>query len=80
MASHLRGAGGRYEILVEGILGEQWSDWLGGMAIAPGEEGQTCISGAVPDQSALFGILAQLHALNVTLVAVRRLPDPAEDG
>jgi hypothetical protein len=66
-----------YEIRVEGILSDEWSEWLGGMMITPHGECATLIAGAVPDQAALFGILAQLHALNVTLIAVQRVSEEA---
>jgi hypothetical protein len=70
-------AGTSYEIRVEGVLSDQWSDWLGGLTISPCDDRATLIAGKVPDQAALFGILAQLHALNVALIGVRRLPDSA---
>jgi hypothetical protein len=63
-----------YEIRVEGLLNDSWSDWLGGLSISSGDGRETLIAGAVPDQVALFGILAQLHALNVTLISVQRIP------
>jgi hypothetical protein len=64
--------GGSYEIRVEGLLSAEWSDWLGGLTITACGDCATLIAGTVADQAALFGILAQLHALNVTLIAVQR--------
>ena len=46
-----------YEIQVKGVLEAEWSDWLGGMAITALLDGITQLSGAVPDQAALQGIL-----------------------
>ncbi|NTU83208.1 MAG: hypothetical protein HGA45_28195 [Chloroflexales bacterium] len=63
-----------YTILVEGILGADWSDWFTGLRVAPHGERETMITGYVPDQSALFAILTRLQALNVALVSVQRLP------
>jgi hypothetical protein len=69
-----------YEIRVEGVLSHDWSDWLGGLTITTCKDRETLIAGAVPDQAALFGILAQLHALNMTLIAVQRVPAPVQGG
>jgi hypothetical protein len=68
-----------YEIRIEGVLSNDWSDWLGGLTISALADCETLISGAVPDQAALFGILAQLHTLNVTLIAVQRVPKPVRE-
>lgn len=61
-----------YVILVDGILGADWSDWFAGLRVVPHGERETMITGYMPDQSALFAILARLQALNVALVSVRR--------
>jgi hypothetical protein len=37
---------------------------------------ETVLSGVVPDQSALYGVLNRLQDLGLELVEVRRLPDP----
>jgi hypothetical protein len=63
---------GIYEITVEGILGEKWSDWFDGMTITF-ESGSTTLTGAVADQSALRGILAKVWDLNLTLLSVIRI-------
>jgi hypothetical protein len=60
-----------YEITVLGILDESWSDWFGDMTITV-EADVTTISGAVPDQSALRGILDRIWDLNLTLISARR--------
>jgi hypothetical protein len=63
-----------YEIRVEGHLTDRWSDWFEGLALRQGPRGETTLSGELVDQAALFGVLARIHALNLTLVAVNRLP------
>ena len=67
----------RYEIRVEEILDSHWSHWFEGMEILPSsEEGSTSgtlLSGGLPDQAALFGILSQIRGLNLTLMEVRRI-------
>jgi len=71
-----------YEIRVGGQLSSDWSDWLGGMTITPIGADETRIAGPVADQSALYGVLAQLHTLNLTLIEVRRVSAamPQEHG
>ncbi len=64
---------GIYEIRVEGHLADRWSDWFEGLAIQAGPAGETTLSGPVTDQAALFGLLAKIQALNLTLVSVNRI-------
>lgn len=72
--------GSGYMILVEGVLGADWSDWFAGLDITPHGERETMITGCLPDQAALFAILARLQALNVALVSVQRLAAAAAKG
>jgi hypothetical protein len=70
-----------YQICVEGLLDESWSDWLGGLTIVQQVSGETLLSGPVPDQAALHGILDKLYAMNLQLVSLSRLkgmPTPTE--
>jgi hypothetical protein len=39
------------------------------------EDPNTVLRGSVPDQAALFGILARIQALGLELIDVRRLTD-----
>ena len=61
-----------YEIRIEGHLTDQWSDWFEGLAIHNDSRGEMCLSGPLPDQAALLGVLNKIQALNLTLVAVLR--------
>jgi hypothetical protein len=63
-----------YEIRVEGHLTDRWIDWFDGLAIRNDPNGETTLSGLLADQAALFGVLAKIHALNLTLVSVYRQP------
>jgi hypothetical protein len=40
----------------------------------------TVLSGVVPDQAALHGVLSRIEAMGLELVEVRRLPTDAEPG
>ena len=61
-----------YEIRIAGRLTEGWSDWFEGLAIRNDPDGETELSGRLPDQAALFGVLNKIHALNLTLISVKR--------
>jgi hypothetical protein len=61
-----------YEICVEGILTERWSDWFEELAIHADPSGKTTLSGPLADQAALFGVLTRIHALNLILISVNR--------
>ena len=62
-----------YQIRVPGELGENGSDWAGGMTIAVDREGDglpvTTLT-AVLDQAALQGLLRRLYALGLPLISV----------
>ena len=62
-----------YQIRVSGHLGSQWSEWFGDLEIDNQPNGEATLTGAVADQAALHGLLQQLFALNITLLAVNRL-------
>lgn len=69
----------RYEIQVQGSLDPSWSDCLGGMvvSVSTGARGpvMTTLTGSLPDQSALAGVLNTLTDLQLELLSVRQLPD-----
>jgi hypothetical protein len=67
----------RYEIRVDSILDDQWADWFGGLQLSS-DGTQTVITGLLPDQPALHGLLTKIRDLGLSLVSVRRLD--ADDG
>lgn len=64
-----------YEIRVEGHLSARWSDWFAGLTIHNAPNGETRLSGLLPDQAALFGVLSKIQALNLDLISVNQLSD-----
>jgi hypothetical protein len=68
----------RYEIRVAGVLDSRWAAWFGGLHIEA-DDTQTVISGSLPDQAALHGVLTKIGDLGLALISVRRL-DPDELG
>jgi hypothetical protein len=61
-----------YEIRVRDRLDGRWSAWFEGMDVRS-EGDETTISGSLPDESALYGVLSKARDLGLTLIAVRRL-------
>lgn len=64
-----------YEIRIKGHLSPAWSEWFTGLAIHNDEQGEAVLTGWLPDRAALYGVLNQIQALNLTLLAVTLLPD-----
>ena len=60
-----------YRIVVGGALDEDWSDWLGGLTIAPQSNGQTWLTGPVVDQAALHGLLDRIRDVGLPLLSVK---------
>lgn len=63
-------SGGFFQIHVKGHLNSKWSEWLEGLEVELLDNGEMILSGTVPDQSALMGILNKLNRLNLTLLSV----------
>jgi len=61
-----------YQIKVRGKLGSNWSDWFDGISIKA-EGAVTTITGDIPDQSALHGLLARIRDLGLPLISVERI-------
>jgi hypothetical protein len=58
------------EIRVKGYLDQHWSEWFEGFEIAHSESDETILTGQVPDQAALYGILTKIRNLGLSLIAV----------
>jgi len=67
-----------YTIIVLGQLNAQWEEWFEGMTLTNVVDeisgvAYTVISGQVPDQVALHGLLIKIRDLNLTLISVNRM-------
>jgi hypothetical protein len=60
----------RTEIRIEGSLDTKWAEWLDGFDFTYTETGDTVLAGCVPDQAALYGLIAKLRDLGVKLKTV----------
>jgi hypothetical protein len=60
----------RVEIRVKGQIDEHWSSWFEDLTLTYTDQDETVLSGAVADESALYGLIARLRDLGLALVSV----------
>ena len=63
-----------YQIKTQGSIDPSWSDWFSGMelTVEAGVDGKaiTTLTGPVPDQATLRGIVTRLWDLNLTILSL----------
>ena len=62
-----------YRIGIEGHLDDQWKNWFAGLTITLEANGDALLTGPVPDQAALFGLLKKVRDLGMPLVSLHRV-------
>jgi hypothetical protein len=65
----------KYQVRIEGEVGQEWADWFGGPAISREDAGVTLLTCDVPDQAALHGLLRRLRDLGLPLLSINRSDD-----
>jgi hypothetical protein len=58
------------QIRVKGHLSDRWAEWFGGLTIENQPDGEAVLSGSLPDQAALYGVLNRIRDFGMTLVSV----------
>lgn len=61
-----------YEIRIKGHLDKNWSESFAGLKLMHLEGNETLLSGLLPDQAALHGLLERIRDLNLPLISVTR--------
>lgn len=59
-----------YKIKIRGHLDPLWSDWFSGLKLTYLDRDETVLSGPLPHQAALHGLLERVRDLNLTLISV----------
>ena len=59
----------RFQIVIKGRIDKEWAEWFGEMEINYDED-STILTGELPDQSALHGLLNKIRDLNLKLISV----------
>jgi hypothetical protein len=68
-----------YRIRIAGRVRNSWSDFMNGLLEAHFQENgasMTELTGTVPDQSALFGLLCHIRDLGLPLISVEFIEKP----
>ena len=68
-----------YEVRIKGHWDQPWSEWFAGLKLTPLEGNVTLLSGVLPDQGALHGLLERIRDLNLILISVMS-GDPASQA
>ena len=64
-----------YQIKVKGHLDDTLASWFEDMNVTNLEEGVALLSGRLPDQSALQGLLKRISNLGLTLISVNTVTE-----
>jgi hypothetical protein len=59
-----------YQIRIKGHLDETLASWFEGLTVTNLESGDVVLTGSLPDQAALQGLLKRISNLGLTLISV----------
>ena len=58
------------KVRIKGHQSDRWGDWFGGLTVENQSDGTAVLSGQLPDQAALYGVLDRMRDLGVTLISL----------
>lgn len=60
-------------------LDPSWQQWLADLEVVHESEGTTLLTGQLPDQAALYGVLLTLRRLGLSLLCLQTSEAPAHE-
>ncbi|EFH83888.1 hypothetical protein [Ktedonobacter racemifer] len=67
-------------IRVQGHLDPSWQEWLENLHIVHEEAGTSQLSGTLPDQAALYGVLLKIDGLHLRLLSLQCSEKRPDEG
>jgi len=70
------------EIKVKGTINTVWEEWFREFKISHTEQGESILRGKVQDTAAMYGLMAKLRDLGLTILSIQTsgVGDEAEPG
>ena len=68
-----------YRIHLQGELGQRWEKWFEGFTLTT-EPDLTVLTGEIPDQTALHGLLAKIRDLGIPILLVEQIRQTPRQG
>lgn len=65
-----------YLIRVDGHLDREWQAWFAPLSIRHEAAGTTVLTGPLPDQAALYGVLLKINRLGLSLLTLSAAAPP----
>ena len=67
-------------IRIKEHLDQSWQQWLEGLQIAHESDGTSRLTGTLPNQAALYGVLNKIDRLSLTLLSLERSETRPQEG
>ena len=68
-----------YQIRIKGHLDPTWEDWFEKLTVLNRDNGEAVLSGYLPDQAALHGVLRQIGSLGLVLISINSVQEGEEE-
>jgi hypothetical protein len=67
-------------IRIQGHLDQSWQQWLEELVIVHEPDGTSLLSGTLPNQASLYGVLQKIDRLSLTLLSLERREARPDEG
>ena len=64
-----------YQIIIQGPLPKNWSDWIDGFKIVQRDSVNTKLCGPFVDQASLHGLLAKIRDWGLTIILIEKMEE-----